>query len=333
MHRTLTLSVIDFTAIIAYTVDSVNAFSAHHPATRVLMALVIDGHNLIGVLPDIQLGEPDDEARLLARLRGYRSHSGQNLVVFFDSGDLPGNTPHVSSPGVAVRFSGPGQSADDAIVDFLRTHPQPGQYAVVTNDANLTWRVRAVGASTMRASDFIAKLGRPPAPAQTRTEPAEPTPDPRDPAFADIYASFITAEHERAQARKEAPTSAQVWIERLYGDDVEAVLKAAEWLGLHGGKQASAPLHDALTHSDVRVRTAALLAFGELGDPSVVPDLCARLAHDAGSMAREAAAQSLGRIGDRRAQSALETAAQSDAKSKVRKAALAALAQIKARKR
>ena len=322
---------IDFTAIIAYTVGSVNAFSAHHPATRILMALVIDGHNLIGVLPDIQLGEPDDEARLLARLRGYRSHSGQNLIVFFDSGDLPGNTLHASSPGVTVRFSGRGQSADDAIVDFLRTNSQPGQYAVVTNDANLTWRVRAVGASTMRASDFIAKLGRPPAPAQPRTAPAEPTPDPRDPAFADIYASFITAERVRAQARKEAPTPAQVWIERLYGDDVEAALKAADWLGLHGGKQALGPLHDALTHSDVRVRTAALLAFGELGDPSAVPDLCDRLAHDAGSMAREAAAQSLGRIGDRRAQSALETAAQSDAKSKVRKAALAALAQIRAR--
>lgn len=297
------------------------------------MALVIDGHNLIGVLPDIQLDEPDDEARLLARLRGYRSHSGQNLIVFFDSGDLPGNTPHTSSPGVTVRFSGRGQSADDAIVDFLRAAAQPGQYAVVTNDADLTWRARAVGASTIRASDFIAKLGRPPARAQPEVASTEPTPDPRDPAFADIYASFITAGRERAQAHKEASPPAQVWIERLYGDDVEAVLQAAAWLGLHGGKQALGPLYDALTHSDVRVRTAALLAFGELGDPSAVPDLCDRLAHDAGSMAREAAAQSLGRIGGRRAETALEAAAQSDAKSKVRRAALAALAQIRARKR
>src|SRR5512135_2892724 len=126
-------SVIDFTVMIAYTVGSVNAFSARIFPQRVHMALVIDGHNLIGVLPDIQLGEPDDEARLLARLRNYRSHSGQNLIVFFDSGHLPGHTPDMSSPGVAVHFSGLGQSADDAIVDFLRTRGQPGQYAVVTN--------------------------------------------------------------------------------------------------------------------------------------------------------------------------------------------------------
>jgi hypothetical protein len=31
------------------------------------------GHNLIGVLPDIQLDQPDDELRLLARLRAYRA--------------------------------------------------------------------------------------------------------------------------------------------------------------------------------------------------------------------------------------------------------------------
>jgi hypothetical protein len=295
------------------------------------MALVIDGHNLIGALPDIQLGEPDDEVRLLARLRNYRSHSGQNMIVFFDSSDLPGSTPDLSSPGVAVRFSGPGQSADDAIVAYVRSRAQPGQYAVVTNDADLAWRVRAAGASTLRVSDFIAKLERPP--ARRTVTPGETSPDPRDPAFADIYASFLTAERRHAQARKGAVASAQVWIERLYGDDVDAAQQAAAWLGVHGGRQALAPLRDALTHSDVRVRAAALLALGELGDASAVPDLCDRLAHDTGSLAREAAAQSLGRIGDRRGEAALMTAAQSDAKNKVRKAAQAALMQIRAGKR
>jgi predicted RNA-binding protein with PIN domain len=295
------------------------------------MALVIDGHNLIGAMPDIHLSEPDDEARLLARLRSYRAHNGQSLIVFFDSGDLPASTPSMSSPGVMVRYSAPGQTADDAIVDFLRTRDQPGQYAVVTNDADLAWRVRSAGASVMRASDFMAKITRPP--ARPRNEPAEPAPDPRDPAFADIYTGFIAAERSRSSAGKATLVSRQTWIERLYGDDIDAAQKAARWLGLNGGKEALTPLRDALTHSDVRVRAAALLAFGDAGDPGVLPDLCARLAHDQGSMAREAAAQSLGRIGDRHAESALEAAARSDPKSKVRKAARAALGQIKARRK
>ncbi len=295
------------------------------------MALVIDGHNLIGAMPDIQLNEPDDEARLLARLRSYRAHNGQSLIVFFDSGDLPASTPGMSSPGVMVRFASPGQTADDAIVDFLRTCSQPGQYAVVTNDADLAWRVRSVGASVMRASDFTAKIAQPR--RRPRHEPADPAPNPRDPAFADIYAGFIAVEKSRGSPGQTTPGSRQTWIERLYGDDIDAAQKAARWLGLNGGGEALEPLRDALTHSDVRVRTAALLALGDAGDPAVLPDLCDRLAHDQGGMAREAAAQSLGRLGDHRVETALEATAKSDRKSKVRKAALAALEQIRARRK
>ena len=31
------------------------------------MSLIIDGHNLIGILPDIHLDQPDDEIRLERR--------------------------------------------------------------------------------------------------------------------------------------------------------------------------------------------------------------------------------------------------------------------------
>jgi hypothetical protein len=232
---------------------------------------------------------------------------------------------------VAVRFSGPGQTADDAIVAFLRSRPQPGQYAVVTNDVELIWRVQSVGASATHANDFVTKLARPA--VANRRQAAEPTPDPRDPAFADIYVGFLAAERVQGQARREKLLPFQAYVEQLYEEDAEAAQKAAGWLGRSGEKAALTPLRDALTHSDVRVRAAALLAFGDLGDPAALPDLCDRLSRDAGSMAREAAAQTLGRIGDRSVEAALETASKTDAKSKVRKAALAALAQIRARKR
>ena len=298
------------------------------------MALIIDGHNLIGAMPDIHLNEPEDEARLLARLRAYRSFSGQDLVVFFDSGDLPapmGQASNRSSPGVSVRFSRPGQTADDAIVAFLQGRPQPGQYAVVTNDVELIWRVQSAGASAVRASDFVTKLARPA--AYNRRPAEEPAPDPRDPAFADIYVGFLAAERARSQTRQTETLPFQTHVERLYGDDVEAAQRAAHWLGRSRQSAALTPLRDALTHTDVRVRAAALLALGDLGDPAALPDLCDRLAHDPGSMAREAAAQSLGRIGDRSVEAALEAASKTDAKSKVRKATLTALAQIKARQK
>jgi uncharacterized protein len=341
------------------------------------MAYIIDGHNLIGVLPDIHLADPDDEARLLERLRAYRMRATPRagpMIVFFDAGPL-GGSPRREMPGsrveVEARFAEPGQPADDAIVAFLRgAIGQPGQYAVVTDDQELTRRVRALGASTIRASEFAKRL----APRFKHAAPkgkavtqevltGESTPDPHAPAFADLYAGFMSVEKLKAHFVRSPALSAgrspalsagqspalsagqspalsagegvaaevSAWTEKLYTGDAGEAQLAARWLGQHGGKDALEPLKDALTHSDARVRSAALLAFGDLGDRRALPTLCDRLASDNASMARQAAAQSLGRIGDRSVASALDTAAGTDPKSKVRKAARDALAEIRAR--
>jgi hypothetical protein len=300
------------------------------------MSLIIDGHNLIGALPDIHLHQPDDELRLLARLRAYRAREGgRPMIVFFDSG--PAMTPRqagysqpsdLSSPGLQVHYAQSGQSADDAIVAYLRDRAQPGQYAVVTNDQELSWRARDAGASVLSASDFAAKLAGGRRAASAGDEPAQ---RPDDPAFADIYASFIEAEKRETRFRGEKPTDLATWIERLDRGDPQLAARAARWLGTSGGKAALEPLRIALLHDDAGVRAAALLALGDLGDRTVLPDLCDRLCHDGNSMVREAAAQSLGRIGDRSVEGALAQAVESDHKGKVRKAAREALEQIRAR--
>jgi uncharacterized protein len=314
------------------------------------MAYIIDGHNLIGVLPDIDLADPDDEARLLERLRAYRAratHAGP-MIVFFDAGPrareiassiLASSARREAPPSslvVEARFADPGQTADDAIVAFLRgAVGQPGQYAVVTDDQELTRRVRALGASAIRASEFAKRLAprvrRVPHKAGQGSTTGEPTPDPHAPAFADLYAGFMSAEKISARLVQGMAADVSAWTEKLYTGDAGEAQLAARWLGQHGDKDALEPLRDALTHSDAPVRAAALLALGDLGDRRALPALCDRLASDGASMARQAAAQSLGRIGDRSVESALETAAGVDAKSKVRKAARDALAQIRAR--
>ena len=39
------------------------------------MPLLIDGHNLIGHLPDLSLSDPRDEVKLVARLQAYAARS------------------------------------------------------------------------------------------------------------------------------------------------------------------------------------------------------------------------------------------------------------------
>jgi predicted RNA-binding protein with PIN domain len=293
------------------------------------MAWIIDGHNLIGTLPDVDLADPDDEAELLARLRTYRSQTGESLIVFFDSGDLPSRFGSPSSAGVLVKFAAPGQTADDAIVDYLRARREPGQYAVVTNDHELQWRAKNAGASVIAASEFATRL----APRPHRVpRPEEKEPDPHDPTYADLYAEFLYGEQDRARFGKDLRADRAVWAERLYGDDVPQAEKAALWLGRYGGAAALNDLRTALTHSDAKVRAAATLGLAQLHLPAVLPDLMARLAEDKATLVREAAAQGLGFMGDATVEAALEAAAATDVKGKVRKAARAALVQVRARK-
>ena len=46
------------------------------------MSLLIDGHNLIGALPSIELGARDDEQQLIVRLRAYHGFSGKAPVSY-----------------------------------------------------------------------------------------------------------------------------------------------------------------------------------------------------------------------------------------------------------
>lgn len=291
------------------------------------MNLLIDGHNLIGVMPGIDLADPDDEWQLVQRLRPYAAAKRQALTVVFDSGPGPSPRWQLSGGGVTVRFAPPGVAADAVILQLLRASKQPGRVTVVSNDQELTSQVRAAGGQVRSASQFAAEL----LPPVRKAPPAgEPLPDPHDPGFADIYRGFVEGEKDQTRFGAEVDLDAAIWIERLYGDDPSEAQRAARWLGRFGGNAAADPLLDALTHRAGQVRAAALLALADLGERRAVPAIAARLAGDESSMVREAAAQALGSLGSAAAEQALQ-AALSDPKAKVRKSANAGLAQLRAR--
>lgn len=295
------------------------------------MKLLVDGHNLIGAMPDIDLADPDDEWQLVQRLRSYAAAKRVPVTVVFDSGPGPAPTWHLSGGGVEVRFAPPGVPADTVLLQLLRRERQPSRVTVVTNDQALAGQVRSAGGQVRSATQFTAELSPPRPKPPPKPRPEKPHPSPRDPAFADLYRTFIEADKDLERFGEEMGLDFSVWEERLYGDNDELAAKAARWLGRFGGSEALSPLLDALGHRAPRVRAAALLALGELGDREAMPAVAERLAEDVSGMVREAAAQALGRLGGAAAEQALQEAL-ADPKAKVRKAAAASLAQLQARK-
>ena len=127
------------------------------------MPVLIDGHNLIGQLPDISLADRDDEARLVSRLQGYAGRTGKRVTVVFDRG-LPGGRSQALSGGrVEVVFAPTGQNADGVLVERVRRSRNPRGLTVVTSDRAVIAAARQEGARVVHSEAFVDELEPSPA--------------------------------------------------------------------------------------------------------------------------------------------------------------------------
>jgi predicted RNA-binding protein with PIN domain len=125
------------------------------------MPILIDGHNLIGRLPSLSLGDPEDEEKLVGLLRSYRGRTGKSIAVVFD----PGGSYHLAQArrvgGIEVVFAPHGSSADAIITRRVRSSSNPRGWLVVTSDRKLAETVLRHGARVQSAGAFAAELEGP----------------------------------------------------------------------------------------------------------------------------------------------------------------------------
>jgi uncharacterized protein len=129
------------------------------------MPYLIDGHNLIGQLPDISLDDPFDEAQLVQKLSGFVARAKQKCVVIFDHG-LPGGASRMGNKSVKVIFASSPSNADQLIMKRIRNERSPSSWTVVSSDNEVLNMARRHKMRAVRASDFIQLLRRPTPPPQ-----------------------------------------------------------------------------------------------------------------------------------------------------------------------
>jgi len=123
--------------------------------------VLIDGHNLIGRLPDVSLADPDDEARLVARLQAYAGRTGKRITVVFDRGMPGGPSRNLSRGRVEVVFAPTGRSADRVLRERIRNARNPRGLTVVSSDREVMAAAERRGARLMRAGAFVGELEGP----------------------------------------------------------------------------------------------------------------------------------------------------------------------------
>jgi uncharacterized protein YaiI (UPF0178 family) len=115
---------------------------------------VVDASNVIGSRPD---GWWRDRAgatrRLVEALDAFAQRTGDEVTVVLDAGE----PPPAQGVEVLVAARRGRDAADDAIVELLETRGGDGA-RVVTSDAELARRVRALGAEVEGAGGFRARL-------------------------------------------------------------------------------------------------------------------------------------------------------------------------------
>ena len=141
------------------------------------MPVLIDGHNLIGRMPDICLSDPDDEAQLVARLQAYAGRRGKRVTVVFDRG-LPGGRSQALSGGrVEVVFAPAGRNADRVLIGRIRRSRNPRGLTVVTSDLEVIAAAEEQGARVVHSEAFVPELGTAPASASDGKADVHLSPD------------------------------------------------------------------------------------------------------------------------------------------------------------
>ncbi len=141
------------------------------------MPLLVDGHNLIGQMPQISLADPNDEERLVLLLRRYATaRRGRQVVVVFDHG-VYGHPADLNGYGVTCVFARSPRDADAELVRRIRSLPHPREWTLVTSDRAVAQAARERGVRVVPSHVFAAQLldgaapNRPPAaPADERRD-------------------------------------------------------------------------------------------------------------------------------------------------------------------
>lgn len=147
------------------------------------MHYLIDGHNLIAKIPDIDLNDPNDEVELILRLKSWAAASPKRKVTVYFDGGLPGGIEHrLSTSDIKVIFTPEGTTADSLIIKRIRKIQNPPEYTLVTSDHQIIAAAQKRRLHHLRSEAFSVQMGQE---KQKRTAPPSPLPETDDPKISD----------------------------------------------------------------------------------------------------------------------------------------------------
>jgi predicted RNA-binding protein with PIN domain len=121
--------------------------------------LVVDGYNVTktgyGELP-----LADQRNRLVSGLGGLAAQTRAEVTCVFDGAELDAPVAIAAPRGVRVKFSAPGQTADELIAELVRAEPPGRPVVVVSSDREVADAARRADARPCPSTLLLRRLGR-----------------------------------------------------------------------------------------------------------------------------------------------------------------------------
>jgi predicted RNA-binding protein with PIN domain len=121
--------------------------------------VIVDGYNVTKTAYPAATLE-DQRSRLVQRLGVLATRTRAEITVVFDGAELVGHVTPPRARGVRVRFSAPGQIADELIAEFVRAEPQGRPLVVVSSDKEVAEHAATRGATAVASAALAALLDR-----------------------------------------------------------------------------------------------------------------------------------------------------------------------------
>jgi predicted RNA-binding protein with PIN domain len=158
------------------------------------MHFLVDGHNLIGRMPEIGLHDPDDEAKLVDLLHRFvLRHARHQVTVVFD-GSTYRHVRLRDPERVRTIFARSPIDADSRLIEMIGACSNPAGYTLVSADRAVIAAAVTYGVKVLPPAEFRTMLNTP---APSRGRHHQPRPEPKQPrAAVDEWLQIFGAKDE-----------------------------------------------------------------------------------------------------------------------------------------
>ena len=124
------------------------------------MPYLVDGNNLIGAIPIIDIRDSSAREKLSHLLSQYQKKKGNSIVVVYDGPPPAGSPSELHLGRLRIVYAGPASDADSVIKNMIRDARSPDQWTVVSSDKQVYSYCRWAGAKAMRVMPFYEDIKR-----------------------------------------------------------------------------------------------------------------------------------------------------------------------------